>query len=58
MVKTASTRRNGDTGRVVAKGAPRKLTSFAAAAAKYRGMLKDAPRDLSTREGFQRTIPR
>ncbi len=52
MIKTASTRRNGLTGRPVAKGARTNGTSFAAAAAKYRGMLKDAPPDLSTREGF------
>jgi hypothetical protein len=52
MVKAASTRRNGNTGRSVAKGARRTVTSFAAAAAKYRGMLKDAPSDLSTREGL------
>jgi hypothetical protein len=58
MVKAASTRRNGHTGRPVAKGTSRKVTSFAAAAAKYRGMLKDAPVDLSTREGFGRPLPR
>lgn len=27
---------------------------FAAAAARYRGMVKDAPSDLSTREGYGR----
>lgn len=58
MVKSASTRRNEHTGRPVAKGARRKSTSFAAAAAKYRGMLKDAPPDLSTREGFGRPLSR
>ena len=58
MIKTASTRRNGHTGRPVAKGARSNGTSFAAAAAKYRGMLKDAPPDLSTREGFGRPVSR
>jgi hypothetical protein len=58
LVKTASTRRNGNMGRSVAKGTSSKVTSFAAAAAKYRGMLKDAPKDLSTREGFGRSLPR
>lgn len=31
-----------------------KKVSFAALAEKFRGMLKDGPRDLSTREGFGR----
>ena len=29
-------------------------TDFAAAAARYRGMIKQAPADLSTREGYGR----
>ncbi|MEJ1971063.1 MAG: hypothetical protein WDM96_00600 [Lacunisphaera sp.] len=58
LVKATSTRRNENTGRSMAKAASVKVTSFAAAAAKYRGMLKDAPKDLSTREGFGRPLPR
>ena len=53
----AVAKRKGEPVSVVARNAMERevnedATDFATAAARYRGMLKDAPSDLSTREGY------